>query len=206
MVGMHVKNCTPEQLEACAAVIKSGGVACIPTYGLYGLGADPFSLTAVDKVYNIKGRSETNPLLVLVPNTEWVERIAVVTPLARKFMDKFWPGPLTIILKAKEDFPATAGSGKIGVRLDAHAAVGALLQVLDMPVTATSANYSGQPAVNNLAELPKDFLGKLDFVLDAGILAGGRGSTIIDAGADDWGIDIVRIGEIPIHKLNLNKW
>lgn len=204
IADMKEKICTLEQIAACAAVIKNSGVACIPTHGLYGLGADPFSQTAVDKVYDIKGRSETNPLLVLVPNREWVGRIAVVTPLAQKFMDKFWPGPLTIILKAKEDFPATAGSGKIGVRLDGNATVDALLQALDMPVTATSANYSGQPAVNDLADLPADFIERLDYILDAGVLAGGRGSTIIDAGTDDWSVDIVRIGEIPIHKLNFN--
>ena len=195
--------CTPRQIEACAAVIKKGGVACIPTQGLYGLGADPFSQTAVNKVYAVKGRHKAEPLLVLVPSVAWAERIAHVTPLARRFMAKFWPGPLTIILKAKKDFPATANSGKIGLRLDANPTVNALLQTLDMPVTATSANRSGEPAVGDLTLLGDDFKLKLDYVLNAGVLPGGAGSTIIEIGADDLSANIIRIGAIPIHQLKL---
>lgn len=195
--------CTPEQIEACAAVITNGGVACFPTRSLYGLAVDPFSAVAVNKLFKLKGREGHKPLLLLIPDLTWVERLAEPTALARKFMERFWPGPLTIIMKAKHDLPALAGSDKIGLRLDTHPVANALLKALDAPITATSANLSGANAVGDLALLDAAFKAKLDYVLDAGQLPGGKGSTVIDASNDDLTIDIVRIGEIHIHELKL---
>lgn len=200
---MTEKQYNPEQIAACAAVIKNGGVACFPTRSLYGLGVDPFSQTAVDKVFDLKGRDNKKPLLVLIPDLSWVERLAEPSPLARRFMARFWPGPLTIVMKAKEDLPALAGSGKIGLRMDTHPAAKALVQAVGGPVTATSANPSGFAAVGDLALLDDAFKAGLDYVLDAGTLPGGAGSTVIDASSDDFSIEILRIGEIPIHELRL---
>lgn len=200
---MTQDQCTPEQIAACANVIKNGGVACFPTHSLYGLGADPFSQTAVDKVYAVKERDEKEPLLVLIPDMSWVKRLAFTSKLALKFMEHFWPGPLTIILNAKEDFPASAGSEKIGLRMDAHPVARALVQAVGAPVTATSANLSGQPAVGDVALLDGAFKQRLDYILDAGPLPKGYGSTIIDAGNGVMSIDIVRIGDIPIHELRM---
>lgn len=198
---MNELQCTPEQIAACAAVIKNGGVACFPTRNLYGMGADPYSQTAVEKIFELKGRDARKPLLVLIPDLSWVERLAEPTPLARRFMERFWPGPLTIVMKAKENLPALAGSGKIGLRMDTHPIANALVQAVGGPVTATSANPSGSPAVGDLTLLDAAFKTRLDYVLDAGELPGGTGSTVIDAGNDDFSIEILRIGEIPIHEL-----
>lgn len=198
-------QCTPEQIAACAAIIKNGGVACVPTRSLYGLAVDPFSAEAVNRVFELKGRDGKKPLLVLIPDLSWVERLAEPTALARRFMARFWPGPLTIIMKAKHAIPALAGSGKIGLRLDTHPDVNALLKTLNMPITATSANSSGTAAVGDLTLLDAAFKAQMDYILDAGVLPGGRGSTIIDASENDLSIDILRIGEIPIHELSLKE-
>lgn len=196
-------QCTPEQIADCAAVIKNGGVTCFPTRSLYGLGADPFSQTAVDKVFELKGRDDRKPLLVLIPDLSWVERLAEPSPLARRFMERFWPGPLTIVMQAKADLPALAGSGKIGLRMDTHPIANMLGAAVDGPITATSANISGAPAVGDLMLLDAAFKARLDYILDAGVLPGGAGSTVIDACNDDLSIEILRIGEIPIHELRL---
>lgn len=196
-------QCTQEQIADCAAFIKNDGVVCFPTRSLYGLGVDPFSQTAVDKVFELKGRDDRKPLLVLIPDLSWVERLAEPSPLARRFIERFWPGPLTIVMQAKADLPALAGSGKIGLRMDTHPIANALVAAVDGPITATSANISGAPAVGDLILLDTAFKGRLDYILDAGVLPGGAGSTVIDACNDDWSIEILRIGEIPIHELRL---
>lgn len=196
-------KCAAEQIKACAAIIKNGGVACFPTRNLYGLGVDPFSQTAVDKVFELKGRDSRKPLLVLIPDLSWAARLADVGPLAQRFMERFWPGPLTIVLKAKADIPALAGSGKIGLRIDTHPVANMLLAATGGPITATSANFSGSPAVGDLKLLDAAFKARLDYILDAGMLPGGAGSTVIDASGDDLSIEILRIGEVPIHKLRL---
>lgn len=200
---MNEIECTSTQIAQAADVVKSGGVVCFPTRSLYGLGADPFSQTAVDKVYAVKARDKVEPLLVLIPDMSWVKRLAFVSALALKFMERFWPGPLTIILNAKEDLPASAGSEKIGLRMDAHPMACALIQAVGAPVTATSANISGQPAVGDLALLDATFKQRLDYILDAGPLPKGYGSTIIDASNGGMSIEIIRIGDIPIHELKM---
>lgn len=200
---MAATTCSPAKINACAAMIKSGGVVCFPTHSLYGLGVDPFSQTAVDKVFSLKGRDEHKPLLLLIPDLSWVERLAEPSPLARRFMERFWPGPLTIVMKAKVDLPALAKSGKIGLRMDPHPVAKALTVAAGGPVTATSANLSGFPAVGDLTLLDNAFKARLDYILDAGVLPGGTGSTVIDASNDEFSIDILRLGEIPIHELRL---
>jgi L-threonylcarbamoyladenylate synthase len=170
-------------ISRAAGIIASGGVAVIPTTGLYGLGADAYNLEAVDKVFALKGRELGKPLLVLAQNMEQV--VALVEdfgPLARKLADVFWPGGLTLVLKAKKDAPAALVSpvGAIGVRLTAHPVARALIAALGRPVTGTSANPSGFPAPWNLAQLAQGIKKGADIILDAGTLAGGPGSSVVD--------------------------
>lgn len=200
---MAATKCSPAAIQTCAAIIKNGGVVCFPTHSLYGLGADPFSQAAVNKVFALKGRAEQKPLLLLIPDLSWVERLAEPSPLARRFMERFWPGSLTIVMKAKADLPALAKSGKIGLRIDPHPVAQALTAAVGGPVTATSANLSGSLAVGDLKLLDNALKARLDYILDAGVLPGGNGSTVIDTSNDEFSIDILRLGEIPIHELRL---
>ena len=170
-------------ISRAAGIIASGGVAVIPTTGLYGLAADAYNPAAVDRVFALKGRVREKSLLVLAQNMEQI--IALVDdfgPVAQKLADAFWPGGLTLVLTAKGDAPASLVSpeGAIGVRLAAHPVARALIKALGRPVTGTSANPSGLPAPWDVAQLAQGIKQGAEIILDAGPLAGGPGSSVLD--------------------------
>ena len=172
-----------EPIEAAVRVLASGGVIAFPTGCLYGLGADALRAAAVDRVFAVKNRPADKPLLVLVPERRFVFDLAVeVPPEAQKLMDRFWPGKVTIIFKARGGLPAnlTAGTGKIGIRLPGHPVAAALVAAFGRPITGTSANLSGQKGCHEVAELDPLLIARLDLVLDAGQLNQGSGSTVVD--------------------------
>jgi len=174
----------PEALRQAVAVLARGGLVVFPTGCIYGLGADAFNRRAVRQVFAVKGRPETNPVLVLIPDRRFVGRLAAsVPPAAELLIERFWPGRITLVLKAAPGIPPelTAGTGKIGIRLPGHPVAAALVRAFGRPITGTSANLSGQPGVGRTEMLDDRFLKQIDLVLDAGELPGGIGSTIIDA-------------------------
>jgi len=170
-------------IARAAQTIRSGGVVVFPTRGLYGLGADPFSPAAVQRIFKIKGRRAGKALLVLIADMNMLERVAT-TPnaMALDLMHRFWPGRVTFILGARKQLPAalTGTSGKIGVRLVAHPVAAALVRALDGPLTGTSANISGAGGCATIQAMDTRLLHDVDLVLDAGPLAGGPGSTVVD--------------------------
>jgi L-threonylcarbamoyladenylate synthase len=170
-------------IDAAVRVLENGGVIAFPTGSLYGLGADAFDVAAVERVFTIKRRPPDKPLLILVPDRKGVfELTAEVPAAAKRLMDRFWPGRVTIVFKALSDLPAnlTAGSGKIGIRLPGHPVAKALVAALGRPITGTSANPSGHKGCHRIAELDPKLIEQLDLVLDAGQLKEGIGSTVID--------------------------
>ncbi len=166
-----------------AHAIRAGGLAVFPTYGLYGLGADPFNPRAVQRIFEIKGRAAEKAVLVLIADIRDLDRLAV-TPnaMALDLMHRFWPGKVTFVLPARKDLPkALLGhSGKIGVRLAAHPVAAALVRALAAPLTGTSANISGTGGCAAVEQIDTRLLNSVDLVLDAGPLAGGPGSTVVD--------------------------
>lgn len=170
-------------IARAAQTIRSGGVVVFPTSGLYGLGADPFSPEAVQRIFKIKGRRAGKALLVLIADLEMLERVAT-TPnaMALGLMHRFWPGRVTFILGARKELPAalTGNSGKIGVRLVAHPVAAALVRALAGPLTGTSANISGAGGCAAVQTMEARLSHNVDLVLDAGLLAGGPGSTVVD--------------------------
>ncbi len=173
----------PRAIEAAAGLLKAGKVLAFPTTGLYGLGADAFNPRAVERIFEIKGRERNNPILALIGDMAAVETLARdISPQARAVMERFWPGGLTLVLKARPGLPAglTAGTGKIGIRRCAHPVATALIQAVGRPITGTSANPSGAPAAAKISDLPPLLQNRLDMILDAGPLTGGPGSTVID--------------------------
>jgi L-threonylcarbamoyladenylate synthase len=186
-----------EVLDAAAAVLKSGGTVAFPTESFYGLGADALSPEAVRRVFRIKGRPESKPLLVLVDSME--RALALVegaSPGARELMARHWPGPLTLVLRAAPLVPTevTAGSGTVGVRVPGHAVALGLVRAAGMPVTAPSANPSGGAPPTRAGEVAASFGDAVDFILDAGATAGGAGSTLADCTV--WPPRILRQGPI----------
>jgi len=175
----------PDQslLEKAAAVVKNGGIVIFPTRTLYGIGVDAFNREAVNRVFRIKQRDAQNPLSVLIRSRDAVAALAAKIPsAAEKFMAALWPGRLTIVFSARPNVLSslTAGTGKIGIRMPEHPAASGLVESLNCPLTATSANLSGQPGADSVDQLPVELLRNVDLVIDAGKLKGGIGSTVVD--------------------------
>ncbi|PYN18422.1 MAG: threonylcarbamoyl-AMP synthase [Candidatus Rokuibacteriota bacterium] len=186
-------------VEAAAAVLRADGLVAFPTETFYGLGAAALRPAAVRRIFDVKGRPEGKPLLVLVDSIAMVERLTTdVPPRARALMDRYWPGALTLVLRARADVPfeITAGSGTIGVRLSAHAVARALVTALGGPVTAPSANLSGRPAPTTAAEAVAAFGDALPLVLDGGATQGGRPSTVLDVTVDP--PRVIRAGAVQV--------
>jgi len=170
-------------IDAAVRLLENGGVIAFPTGSLYGLGADALNTDAVERVFTIKRRPLDKPLLILVPDRAVVFDLAAeVTPAAKRLMDRFWPGRVTIVFKALSVLPAnlTAGSGKIGIRLPGHPVAKALVAAFGRPITGTSANPSGHKGCHQIAELDPKLIEQLALVLDAGSLKEGIGSTVVD--------------------------
>ncbi len=187
----------PDALDAAAAVLKSGGIVAFPTESFYGLGADALAPAAVRRIFEVKGRPETKPLLVLVDSVEQALALAVEPSAgARALMARHWPGPLTLVLRAAPTVPVevTAGSGTVGVRVPGHAVALGLVRAAGRPVTAPSANPSGGAPPTVAAEVARFFEGSVDLILDGGATAGGGGSTVADCTV--WPPRILRQGPI----------
>ena len=164
------------------AELRADGLVAFPTETFYGLGAAALRPSAVRRVFEVKGRPEGKPLLVLVDSIAMAEGLAaVVGPRARELMARHWPGPLTLVLPARRDVPAevTAGSGTIGVRLSAHPVARALVSALGGPITAPSANPTDQLPPTTAAGVVAYF-GDAALVLDGGVTPGGAPSTVLD--------------------------
>ena len=162
-------------------ILKGGGVIAFPTDTFYGLGANPFNKTAVEKIYEIKGRDPEKPLLLLIDSIGKLEDLVEEIPDAsNKLIESFWPGPLTLLFKPKSSIPKYITTGLIGIRQPGNAITRKILAALSHPLTAPSANLTGETPATS-AEQVRDHLGsKLDLILDAGICKGGEPSTLVD--------------------------
>ena len=188
----------PAYIRAAAEALAKGRAVVFPTTGLYGLGANALDPRAVERIFDIKNRPAAMPILVLVSSRrEASALVRGILPAAKRLMERFWPGPLTIVMEASSLAPPLlcAGTGKIGVRMDAHPVAMALVRANGGPVTGTSANLSGQPAPARVEELDQEVARRCAVVLDAGELSGGPGSTIVDVTVDPPAI--LRQGAVP---------
>jgi L-threonylcarbamoyladenylate synthase len=174
-------------LDEAVAVLRGGGLVAFPTETFYGLGAAARQAAAVRRIFQVKGRPEGKPLLVLVDSIAMVETVALEIPArGRELMARHWPGALTLVLRARPEVPdeVTAGSGTVGVRLSAHPVARALVRALGAPVTAPSANRSGLTPPTTAAEVRRHLGGHIELVLDGGATAGGAPSTVLDLTVD----------------------
>lgn len=175
-----------EALSRAAGVLGAGGLVAFPTETFYGLGASALDAGAVRRVFAVKGRPESRPLLVLVGDEASAERIAETGAAARALMARYWPGPLTLVLRARPVVPVevTAGTGTVGIRIPAHAVARGLARALGRPVTAPSANPTGASPPTTAADVLRYFDGRIALLLDAGPTPGGLPSTVLDATVD----------------------
>lgn len=174
-------------IKKAGSIIKNGGTVVFPTETVYGLGADALNPDAVAKIFQAKGRPTDNPLIVHIASKEQVHDIAKDIPeQAFELMDKFWPGALTLILKCKVVVPdiTTAGLDTVAVRFpDNQIAIG-LIQEAGTPIAAPSANISGRPSPTTAEHVIADLIGKVDAIIDGGVVELGVESTVVDMTSD----------------------
>jgi len=176
------KDTFETMIQETAEALLNGKTAAFPTETVYGIGASIFNENAVLKIYQIKGRPPEKPLSILISSADDIEKAASEIPeSARLLAEKFWPGPLTMILRKKEEISdkVTAGKATIGLRVPAHPVPLALVQ-LTGPLACPSANLSGADEPRSADDVLKDLNGQTDIVIDGGKTALGVPSTIID--------------------------
>ena len=180
---MNTKHFTERDINEAAEVLKRGGLLGIPTETVYGLGANGLYPEAVEAIFRAKGRPQDNPLILHIPDASWLEKWCKGIPLAAyRLAERFWPGPLTMILKRKSMVPdvVTAGLDTVGMRCPAHPLCRAILQAAGVPVAAPSGNTSGRPSPTSAADMLEDMEGKIDGIVDGGPCSVGVESTIVD--------------------------
>jgi len=189
-----------DALETAAAAIRNGGLVVIPTDTLYGLASSPFDALAIARLFDAKGRDAAQALpLIAADLDQVVEKIGALPARARRLAERYWPGPLTIVVPAPPQIvsAATGGTGRIGVRVPNHPVAVELCRLTGFPITATSANVSGRPASADPDEVVKG-LGEMQaaiaVMLDSGATPGGPASTIVDVSEDE--PRLVRAGAI----------
>lgn len=193
---METKIFNSAQDEA-AEIIRNGGLVAVPTETVYGLAGNGLDECAVKQIYEVKGRPAIKPLSLMVHGVEAMDEYCEDVPqAARKLAEKFWPGPLTIVLKAKKHIPdiVLAGGDTVGLRCPMHPTTLELLKKSGCPFAAPSANPSGEESPKAADKVLEYFNGKIDAVIDGGVCNLGKESTIIDMSQTPY--KILRIGAL----------
>ena len=199
---VKMKTVLTKSPAEAAEFIKQGGVAAFPTETVYGLGANVFDEKAIAKIFKAKQRPNDNPLIAHVGRVEDIKKlVAEITPNARKFIDAFFPAPLTIVLPKAENVPyiATAGLETIGVRMPRNDVAREFLRYCKTPIVAPSANLSGKPSPTNWQAVYEDLNGRIDCILQGETTEIGLESTVVDCTSD---VPLVlRFGAISVEDL-----
>ncbi len=201
-------NPDEQVLAAASEVIAGGGVIIYPTETLYGIGADATNAAAVQRVYAVKKRKEEKPVLVLVHSKEMLRRIVAAIPeSAKRLMEAFWPGPLTMVFLASEMIPneITQSTGTVGVRIPSSTFCLKLVERCDCPLTSTSANISGEPVHRTIEQIQAALHEGVNLYIDAGTLPESKPSTVVSVVHDppkllrEGVIDVAQLREILPH-------
>jgi len=183
--AMKVSPKAPQKklILTAAEVLRRGGLVAFPTETVYGLGADAFNADAVKQIFVAKGRPLDNPMIVHIASIAALEALTTHVPKeANQLIERFWPGPLTLILKKSPDVPedVTGGLDTVAVRMPQNKIALALIKALGHPIAAPSANLSGRPSGTTAGHVLQDFAGKIDMILDGGPVTVGVESTVLD--------------------------
>ncbi len=201
---IRVHAVEPEQslVNYVADRIRQGSVVGMPTDTFYGLAVDPYNLHAVERVYEIKERGRHKPLSLLIESSEQAEELANELPDEFHLLaEKFWPGPLTIIVRAAPRLPlkVTANSGNIAVRMPDSAVALAVVRALKCPITATSANLAGSAECTTAAAVVEQMGERVQLMVDGGTTPRTVPTTIIDLSNGQW--SLLREGAIPLAEI-----
>lgn len=184
------EDITEDILQKAAETLKNGGLVAFPTETVYGLGADGLNPSAVKSIYAAKGRPSDNPLILHICHLDMLGGIVQsISPTAKVLMEKFWPGPMTLVFPKTERVPKETSGGldTVAVRFPNHPLALKLIEKAGTPVAAPSANSSGRPSPTKAAHVLEDLDGKIDWILDGGACQIGVESTVIDV-----------TGEVPV--------
>ncbi len=195
----------PSLIRYVADQVRAGEVLGMPTDTFYGLAADPFNLRAVDRVYDIKSRSRHKPLSLLIESIDQAEELA--RPLPQEFYKlarRFWPGPLTVIVKAASRLPlkVTANTGNVALRVPNAAIPLAVVKAAMIPITATSANLSGESECTTAVAVRDQLEGRIAIIVDGGTSPRDVASTIVDLTDEEARWRIMREGAITSQEIS----
>jgi len=176
---------TPENisdLKKAGEIIKKGGLVAFPTETVYGIGANGLDGDAVKNIFKAKGRPSDNPLILHIADFEEAENIGEMNSTAKIIGEKFWPGPITIVVNKKQNVPdaVTAGLNTVAIRMPSHYIARQIIKYAGVPIAAPSANISGKPSPTCAKHVIEDLNGKVDMIIDGGRCDIGIESTVID--------------------------
>ena len=197
IVKVNREDPEPEVIARVAEMIRKGEVVAIPTDTFYGLAANPFDAAAVERIFAIKGRAKHLPLLLLIDSVAMARELATELPAGfERLTERFWPGPLTIVVKASAKVPGavTGGTGRIGLRLPRAAIAAAIVKQARVPIVGTSANRTGEKECATAQEVEEQIGAAVPLILDGGASGATRTSTVIDVRPDSW--KVLREGAI----------
>jgi len=183
LIKVNSKRPEKSKIRKAAIIIRNGGLVAFPTETVYGLGANALDPKAVKKIFSAKGRPADNPLIIHISDIEDIFRLALNVPLiAKKIIQKYWPGPLTIILKKSKLVPyiTTGGLETVAIRMPSHKIALSLIENSSTPIAAPSANLFGKPSPTLAEHVLEDLDGKIDLLIDGGKTDIGLESTVID--------------------------
>jgi tRNA threonylcarbamoyl adenosine modification protein (Sua5/YciO/YrdC/YwlC family) len=196
----------PEKVESVVHCLEAGGVVALPTDTFYGLAVDPVNLHAVDQIYVIKTRMRHKPLSLLLADVAQAYEIArALDTRFDRLAERFWPGPLTIVVRAGTRLPlrVTANTGNVALRVPDSPIPRAVVRRLGMPVTATSANVMGAPECTHAVGVREQLGDRIPLIVDGGPTARNVPTTIVDLSCDSRTWRVLRAGAIPAHEIAL---
>ena len=187
VIKINKEKIEDDLIHEGASIIRDGGLVAFPTETVYGLGANGLDEKASQKIFVAKGRPQDNPLILHVHSIEQVKELVLDIPeIAIKCMEKFWPGPLTLLLKKSSIVPnmITAGLDSVAIRMPNHPIALKLIKGAGVPIAAPSANLSGKPSPTNASHVIEDLEGKINMIIDGGDTGVGLESTVLDLSTD----------------------
>ena len=204
ILRVHPDEPQSDRVDYIVSCLRKGDVIALPTDTFYGLAADPVNLRAVEQIYQIKTRQRAKPLSLLIASLSQAYELARDTdPLLDKLADKFWPGPLTVIVRAGGKLPlrSTAHTGNVALRIPDAAIPRAVVERFGLPVTATAANLQGASECTNAACVRDQIGDRIPLIVDGGPTAHPQPTTIVDLSLGPGRWEILREGAIPTHEI-----
>lgn len=204
ILRVHPDEPQPDRIEYIASCLRKGDVVAIPTDTFYGLAVDPVNLHAVENIYRIKSRQKQKPLSLLIASLGMAYELARDSdPMLDKLADRFWPGPLTIIVRAGTKLPlrSTANTGNVALRVPDAAIARAVVERFGLPITATAANLQGASECTHAACVRDQIGDRIPLIVDGGPTGRSLPTTIVDLSLGDGRWEILREGAIPTHEI-----